>query len=317
MLLSAEYFKKLPEELRRVEANALLNHLGFRAVVRLAVFMPESLRVLRELSYLEHYHYYMRAPLCGRGSGCPIWRSPSFMGCLVSWLDERALFALAFRLRRIRVDPPFSFDMIREDVACVPADLAVGNSLADILGLFRKMRTRRTILELRSGPGWHPLSPLSMWPDFDAALRRVRIPQGSLNDSVPANSSIFAFHLSRVAVRFYASMVPLLYSSYEYDREAALDLGRESERLFEGVRRCLEDDWRALSDQDAAGLPLHYGLLDHRAWWLRQWLLEQTLVIELALHAFRELLDLRRTWKLQYRFVTLPDYTSTQLFFMY
>ncbi|KAL3203604.1 hypothetical protein MRX96_041798 [Rhipicephalus microplus] len=113
-------------------------------------------------------------------------------------------------------------------------------------------------------------------------------------------------------------MVPLLYSNFEYDREAALDLGPDSQRALQGARRCLEDDWRALSKQDAEKVPLPYSLLDDRARWLRRWLLEQTLAIELALHAFRALLlDVRRIWKLQYRFVTLPDYTPTQLFFMY
>ncbi|KAL1431511.1 hypothetical protein MTO96_014155 [Rhipicephalus appendiculatus] len=255
-LLSVRYFRKLPEELRRVTANALINHLGFRALVRLAAFMPDSLRALRELSFLEITgrsevpdidSLCLRAmeamlPLClVKAAALPLihdgtalwqrqWLSDlevAFLQALprVSWLDERALFALAFRLRRIPVDPPFSIDQVQENAQCLPADLTVGNTLADIVGLYRKIRSRRTILELRSGPDWRPLSPLSMWPYFDAGLRRVGIPQGLLNDSVPANSSIFAFHLARVAVRFYASMVPILYSSFEYDREAPLDLG--------------------------------------------------------------------------------------------
>ncbi|KAH7951258.1 hypothetical protein HPB52_007219 [Rhipicephalus sanguineus] len=310
--------------------------------------VSDSMRALRELSYLEVTgrsevpdidSLCLRAmetmlPLCLVNAaalpliheGTALWQrrwlsdlEVAFLQALprVPWLDERALLALAFRLRRIRVDPPFSIDQVQENALCLPADLEVGNTLADILGLFREMRTRRSILEQRSGPDWYPLSPLRMWPYFDAGLRRVGIPQGLLNDSVPANSSIFAFHLARVAVRFYASMVPLLYSSFEYDREAALDLGPDSKRVLEGARRCLEEDWRALSKRDAEMVSLPYGLLDDRAWWLRRWLLEQTLAIELALHAFRELLDVRRIWKLQYRFVTLPDYTSTQLFFMY
>ncbi|KAH6935287.1 hypothetical protein HPB50_005022 [Hyalomma asiaticum] len=347
-LHSAKYFKKLPEEIRRVAVNALFNNLGFRVLVRLSAFLPDSLRALRELSYLEitgrsevpdTESLCLRAmeaiiPLCLVKSaalplihdGTALWQrrwlsdlETTFLHALprVPWLDERALFVLAFRLRRIRVDPPFSIDMVQENAACLPVGLAVGNTLADILGLFRKMRTRRTALELRSGPEWHPLSPLSMWPSLDAALRRIRIPQGLLNNSVPANSSIFAFHLSRVAVRFYASMVPLLYSSFQYDREAALDLGPESKSLLESARSCLEDDWRALLEQKAAVLPTQYDLIDHRAQWLRRWLLEQTLAIEMALHAFRKLLNVRRIWKLQYGFLTLPDYTSTQLFFMY
>nr|XP_037290205.1 uncharacterized protein LOC119185212 [Rhipicephalus microplus] len=348
-LLSGRYFGKLPEELRKVTANALINHLGFRALVRLAAFMPDSLHALRELSFLEVSGrsevpdidgLCLRAmevilPLClVKATALPLihdgtafsqrrWLSDlevAFLQALprVQWLDERALFALAFRLRRIRVDPPYSIDQVRENAECLPSDLKVGNTLEDIVGLYRKIRSRRTLLELRSGPDWRPLSPLSMWPYFDAGLRRVGIPQGLLNNSVPANSTIFGFHLARVAVRFYASMVPLLYSNFEYDREAALDLGPDSQRALQGARRCLEDDWRALSKQDAEKVPLPYSLLDDRARWLRRWLLEQTLAIELALHAFRALLlDVRRIWKLQYRFVTLPDYTPTQLFFMY
>ncbi|KAL3203607.1 hypothetical protein MRX96_041801 [Rhipicephalus microplus] len=112
-------------------------------------------------------------------------------------------------------------------------------------------------------------------------------------------------------------MVHLLYPSSKYHSEAALDLGHESKRLFEVVERCLEKDWRALSERETAVPSTQYGLLDHRAWWLRRWLLGQTLAIELAWHAFRELTDVRRIWKPRYRFVTLPDFTSTQLFFMY
>ncbi|KAL1415529.1 hypothetical protein MTO96_033444 [Rhipicephalus appendiculatus] len=347
-LLSARYFEKLPEELRGLAVNALLNHLGFRALVRLAAFMPISLRALRELSYLEVTgrsevpdieSLCLRAmegilPLClVKAAALPLiqngaalwqrrWLSDlefTFLQALpqVPWLDERALFALTFRLQRIRVDSPFSIDEVRENAQCLPVGLKVGNRLTDILALFREIRTRRTIIELRSGPGWRPLSPLKMWPYFDASLRRIRIPQGLLNNSVPANSSIFAFHLSRVAIRYYAAMVPLLYTSFEYDREATTDLGHESKRLFEVVQHCLEEDWRTLSELEAAGLPMQYGLLDHRAWWLRRWLLGQTLAVELALHAFRELTNVHPTWKPRYRFVTLPDYTSTQLFFLY
>ncbi|KAL3203603.1 hypothetical protein MRX96_041797 [Rhipicephalus microplus] len=198
-LLSGRYFGKLPEELRKVTANALINHLGFRALVRLAAFMPDSLHALRELSFLEVSGrsevpdidgLCLRAmevilPLClVKATALPLihdgtafsqrrWLSDlevAFLQALprVQWLDERALFALAFRLRRIRVDPPYSIDQVRENAECLPSDLKVGNTLEDIVGLYRKIRSRRTLLELRSGPDWRPLSPLSMWPYFDA-----------------------------------------------------------------------------------------------------------------------------------------------------
>ncbi|KAK8763200.1 hypothetical protein V5799_034186 [Amblyomma americanum] len=348
LLLSAKYFKRLPAEIREVRSpNAVLNHLGFRAMVRLAAFLPQPLQALRQLSFLEAtgrtdvpnadslcLRMLERAfPLCFvsaatlplQRSGTALWQrrwlsdlEVTFLRALprVSWIDVRALFALSFRLRRIRVDGPFAFGKVQENSSCYQANQVPGHSILDLLHMLRKRRARETARDLRFGPGWRPISPLNSWPDLDAPGRNVRVPQGILNDSVPANSSLFAFHLPRVAVRFYASMVPLLYSSFVFDREAALDLGVESERRLETTRRCLDDDWQALTQQETLGTPL-YVLLDRGGEWLRRWLLEQTLAIELALHAFRELLDVRRVWKLEYRFVTLPKASSTQLFFLY
>ncbi|KAH6931368.1 hypothetical protein HPB50_023988 [Hyalomma asiaticum] len=209
-LLSTEYFMKLPEVIGNVTANALLNHLGFRALVRLAAFMPDSLRALRELSYLEVTgrsevpdidNLCLRSmevilPLClAKALALPLlqnnvalwqrrWLSElesTFLQALprVPWLDELALFALAFRLRRMRVDPPLPI-MVKGNTDCLPVDLAIGNTLTDILGLFREIRTRRIVLELRSGPDWSPPSPLNMWPYLDGGLRRIRIPSGPL-----------------------------------------------------------------------------------------------------------------------------------------
>ncbi|KAH9368187.1 hypothetical protein HPB48_010632 [Haemaphysalis longicornis] len=347
ILLSKKYFSELPEELLKINPSALLNHLGFRAIVRLAPFMPESLSKLRQLSSVEATDRFdepevqslcIRAieralPLClAKASTESLLRSDPALGLRhwlsdigniflravprVSWVDERALFILAFRLRRIAVGGLFLHNKTLDDSTCTSAYARNDRLISKYLQLFRNWKHTEAIRKLGLGLDRRAVSPLTSWPTWDLLARRVHVPVGLINNSVPANSSIFAFHLSRVAVRLYSAMVPILVPERDYDLESSMDLGGEARRRFAVDRDCFDNDWKSLATQEEARLPL-YSLLDPGAGWLRRRLLEQTLAIELSLHAFRQLVDMRRVWKLEYRYLSLPEVSSVQLFFLY
>ncbi|CAN8017966.1 unnamed protein product, partial [Ixodes persulcatus] len=75
---------------------------------------------------------------------------------------------------------------------------------------------------------------------FRAAQRQVYVPLGLINDSVPTNGTMFAFHLSRVAVRLFGSLVQLVN---QYQDE---DFTDHSQRTLDELLDCLARDWRAL-----------------------------------------------------------------------
>ncbi|KAL1438687.1 hypothetical protein MTO96_047878 [Rhipicephalus appendiculatus] len=101
-------------------------------------------------------------------------------------------------------------------------------------------------------------------------------------------------------------MVPILYAGSLYDR--SLPLTDMSERRTRTLLACLN-----LAEWHQWAAPVG----SNRDIWLRRWLLDQTLALELALLSFRELSAVDRVWKLDIRFANLAEVTSTQLFFVY
>lgn len=69
--------------------------------------------------------------------------------------------------------------------------------------------------------------------------RTVYVPLGLVNDSVPGNSTMFAFHLSRVAVRLFSSLVRIA-SETELIQRGDLQL------LYDDLLGCFARDFRAL-----------------------------------------------------------------------
>ncbi|KAH9377213.1 hypothetical protein HPB48_020026 [Haemaphysalis longicornis] len=123
-------------------------------------------------------------------------------------------------------------------------------------------------------------SPVSVWPRHRLCMQLVQIPVGVVNGSVPSNGSVFAFHLSRLAVRLYAALAQLLYEGTVYELEIPLYFTEVAERTLDSVIGCLTQD---------VGNRFPHGLKPDR---VRNALLEQVLALQLGFLAFRRLLAL-------------------------
>ncbi|CAN7988943.1 unnamed protein product [Ixodes hexagonus] len=142
---------------------------------------------------------------------------------------------------------------------------------------------------------------------FSVARRSVHVPFGLVNDSVPGNGTMFAFHLSRVAVRFFGSLVQLVN---EYQDEGFTD---HSQRTLDELLDCLARDWRALPSSLSAESRSVVADADQA----RYAILTQTAALRLTFLAFQELLHVERIWRLSFRLRPLRQTSSQQLFFLY
>ncbi|KAH6919894.1 hypothetical protein HPB50_029118 [Hyalomma asiaticum] len=331
LLLDSRFAKALPNSLGLLSTQAILNHLVFRALVRLAAFLPDSLSSLRRLSFLESTGRYEKpealslclrtleraAPSCFLAA---LAQPPSSTAALrrhwlsdletallralprLRWLDALSSTVVAERIRLLHIDASFIGNP-KSDAPCAANEVRVLRApIAALVEVFR----RRPLHSLTS---WRRRAlPLTTWPSLDLSSGPlVRVPPGLINDSVPANGRLlFAFHLARVAVRLYAAMMPILHVRSLYDH--TMPLTEASERNSRDLLACM-----SLGEWHQWAAPVG----SNREHWLRRWLLDQTLAIELSLLSFRELSAAGRVWKLDPRFANLADVTSTQLFFFY
>ncbi|KAK8780462.1 hypothetical protein V5799_018198 [Amblyomma americanum] len=335
LLIDPRFARALTASLRPLPTSALLNHLGFRALVRLAAFLPDSLSFLRQLSFLEAagrsekpdtmslclrtleraapgcFSRALSAPLHHSGAAAlrRNWLSDLETVLLralprLPWLDGISIAAVAERIRRLHLDTAFFDGATRgkDNISCAALDIRVLH--APIEALVEVFRRR----PLTSVGSWRRTArALETWPTLDLPSGSVlHVPAGLVNGSVPANESLFAFHLARVAVRFYAAVAPVLHADSAYYR--SFPLSERSERNVQQLLACMSaggwHQWAA-----PAG--------SNRDVWLRRWLLDQTLALELGLHSFRELSAPGRVWKLDQRFANLAHVDSKQLFFVY
>lgn len=142
---------------------------------------------------------------------------------------------------------------------------------------------------------------------YDPSRQRVHVPIAMLNTSIPSTGSMFAFHLSRFAVRFYRALIHVL-SENIYEGEAPLTFQRESLLERDELWKCLEDlknvpsGLRSSLSPEVSTAP---GLMN------------QTVALKLSHRAFHELLVTRRVWSMDFRYMNLPNFTSEMLFFVY
>ncbi|CAN7991251.1 unnamed protein product [Ixodes hexagonus] len=150
-------------------------------------------------------------------------------------------------------------------------------------------------------------SDLKTQASYDPERMTVHVPMALLNLSVSPKSTLFAFHLSRFAVRFYKALVQVLSESF-YEPDVPMSFSPDSRRALGDVVRCLTESIRG-ANLDG------YSSLDRSN--LPEALLDQTMALQLSLKAFHELLHVRRIWNSDFRFTNLPELSAEQLFFVY
>ncbi|XP_070392352.1 nucleolar and coiled-body phosphoprotein 1-like [Dermacentor albipictus] len=149
------------------------------------------------------------------------------------------------------------------------------------------------------------------------SLQTVYVPPGLVNASVPENSTMLAFHLSRVATRLFRTLVPLA-SAEGGQCSVPSALTQQSQRSLVRLRKCLA--------KDAQSLPAQLQLRASDVLWDGEGregeeagfaILAQTAALGLAFAAFKDMLRVDLIWRLNFRFASLANVSADQLFFLY
>ncbi|XP_049527447.1 uncharacterized protein LOC119458884 [Dermacentor silvarum] len=348
VLKSADYMRNhLTSAMQELPAHAVANYLGFVALAKMAPFFPEKFASLRQVFAKDVLDRtlpdvsqtktlcllavqqllpgcFAKAAVNLRGmwhTDLPLadWlsRMQTSFGRhheLVAWIDELSALIVRYRLKRNRMA---SFRDASSE-PCAPAPSEIPRRSEHPLRFFHQvsmlqeqkrlqaiLKSGRDVLALRG----EPRSELATVPEYEVMRQLVHVSMALFNTSVPANSTMFAFHLSRVAVRFYRALVQLLFPNI-YERNAPIALNDVTRRQLDRLLSCFEDDLRRLPA--ALRGPVSVDSTKSRAA-----LLQHVAAIKLALRAFDDHLNVRRIWRVDFRFKDLPNMTSDALFFLY
>ncbi|XP_075747945.1 uncharacterized protein LOC142813873 [Rhipicephalus microplus] len=322
--------QELDETVNTLPPRVMLNYLGLLALVALSPFLPEQLNSLR---VLHSVHTLGRAetgsnelmclravsqayPACLAAASHALYKNTQrsvwlshleslFVGYVrnVVWMDNLTSLFVRYKMRHHRLARFFPVWPLGDcNATNKTASSKAINTFVDAVGRRQTQELQQLEnppLQLSTG------SPLSVWPRYRLCLQLFQIPAGLVNASVPTSSSVFAFHLSRLAVRLYASLAQLLYEGTVYEREIPLYFTEESERALEDLLDCLLCDARHR---------FPHGLRAER---VQNALLEQVLALQMGFLSFRHLLSVRRIWRFDFRYSTFPEVSSDQLFFLY
>ncbi|KAK8779360.1 hypothetical protein V5799_019299, partial [Amblyomma americanum] len=293
---------ELTELFNELEPRSLLNFLGFRLIVSVAPFLPDSMNLMklysvqatgRVLSPTPKWVLCLRAvesvlPVCvvkahakltlatGTDLTSRAWMSQlesMFFRSIrrYSWMDSRTRHVVHFMLRRLRLArfyPPWSLKVDQ----CAGGALPPGSSPFHLFYEASKVSQsqRRAQLTRRARPR-EVGDAFGTLARFSPGHQAVYVPFGIVNASVPGNGTAFAFQLARMAVRLYFGLVPALLDDGTADESSTqLRYTDRAQRLLDELLDCLARDFRIVSgsmrhDADVDPDEARYALLAHTA----------------------------------------------------
>ncbi|KAK8765920.1 hypothetical protein V5799_007297 [Amblyomma americanum] len=348
VLKSPDYLRNhLPAAMQELSPHAVVNYLGFMALVKAAPFFPERFSSLRQifgkdvlgrtlpdvsqtktLCLLAVQQVlpacFAKAAVKLRGmsrTDLPLteWlsRLESSFGRhqeRVAWINELSALIVRYRLKRNR---RVAFSSRHE--ACAPSPQEIPRRSEHPLRFFHQVsmlqEQKRLQLVLKSGQEVLALrgearTELATIPEYDVMRQAVHVPMALFNTSVASNTTMFSFHLSRVAVRLYRALVQILFPRNIYERDAPLALTDETLRRLDELLSCFEKDLRVLPATLRGPVSVDSAKF-------RGALLQHAAAVKLGFRAFRDHLTVRRVWQVDFRFKDLPEFSSDALFFLY
>ncbi|XP_065297361.1 uncharacterized protein [Dermacentor albipictus] len=341
VLKSADFLQgHLVAALRELPPRAVMNYLGFLVFINLAPFFLDRHRLLRQL-FSKSVLGRTLPDVSNTGQLCLVAVERVLPGCFakvssqyfqasggivanklsqlvtsfgrsveyLAWMDDMAVVLSRYLLKEFATTPSSN------DSAFCPSSFTsyAGDSSVKFFVAVSRERQRRMLRLLTKSdsgdmaPVWR--SQLLTTATYDAPRRRLHIPAALFNVSVPANTSHFSLHFARFAVRFYRAVVEALL--FRDAVQPSLRYSDDLLRRFEDLLGCFEWELRQLP----AGLS-HSAVAPHSVT-ARGAFLQQTVAVQLAFRAFQELLQIRRTWNMDFRFAQLPELSVDQLFFVY
>ncbi|KAH6926790.1 hypothetical protein HPB50_022175 [Hyalomma asiaticum] len=339
-LKSSRYVRNyLPAALRELPARAVMNYAAFLVLIRLAPFFPEKHIALKQL-FFKDMRGRTFADAVDSKVLCLMAVETVLPSCLdkvsrsrehghrelisnrlaylentfsrrisnLAWISEYEALVHRYQLKRRRLA---SYGHGNE--SCVDASSAAGYPTGKPVDFYHAVARSQQRAKLRaqsaSGLPAALLSPLRTQASYDASRRRVPVPFALFNASVPSNGTLFTLHLSRYAVRFYHALLEKLFSAaYEGDSPGSAD---DMQRRLELLLNCFEEDLGQLPSSLQRPAPPPDPAMSRGA------VLEQTVALQIAYGAFKELLAVERSRVGDSRYAKLPDVSSERLFLMY
>ncbi|KAK8787722.1 hypothetical protein V5799_022498 [Amblyomma americanum] len=349
VLKSPDYLRNdLKAAMQELPPQAVVNYLGFMALVKAAPFFPEKFSNLRQLFGKDVLDRTLpdvsqTKALCLLAvqqvlPGCFAKAAAKLRGMShtdlplaewlsrlestfdrhqerVAWIGELSALIVRYRLRTNRIA---AFPWGSRQEPCAPTPQEIPRRSEHPLRFFHQVsmlqEQKRLQLVLKTGQEVRALrgearSELATIPEYDVMRQAVHVPMALFNTSVASNTTMFSFHLSRVAVRLYRALVQVLFPNI-YERDAPLSLNEEMARRLDRLLSCFEEDLSKLP-ADVRG-PVSVDSAKFRGA-----LLQHAAAIRLALSAFEDLQSVWRVWNVDFRFQDLPDFNSGALFFLY
>ncbi|KAH7967596.1 hypothetical protein HPB52_000550 [Rhipicephalus sanguineus] len=341
-----------------LDGQHLLNYLGFRLLVRLAVLLPEHLVNMRRLFSIEFTGRVVREDLkwllCMRLVEAVV--PPCLERVQANMFKENRTLTLARRFWLLQMEEFFSRNLrhlawISEKTLSlmekkltyykfvhVSFETASKNgpackSLRNLLASRRRLKKSQLVPAILAT--WETYQEMYLKQTAGGILQRdqgflsesnprlvqsqqeVHVPPGLVNASVPENSTMLAFHLSRVATRLFHALVPLV-SVEDGQCSGPSAMTQQSQRSLARLRNCLAKDVQSLPSQLQPRAPDVLwdddGQEGEEAGFA---ILAQTAALGLAFAAFKEMVRVDRIWRLDFRFISLASISAEQLFFLY
>ncbi|KAH7961792.1 hypothetical protein HPB52_012155 [Rhipicephalus sanguineus] len=339
VLKSADFLQgHLVAALRELPPRAVMNYLGFVVFINLAPFFLDRHRLLRQLFSKSALG---RALPDGTGRLCLVAVERVLPGCFaktsshylrdsggivanklaqlvtsfgrsveyLAWMDDMGSVMSRYLLKEYATLPHSN-----DSTFCPTSSVsyAKDSSVKFFVALSRdRQRTILSPLTKSDGADVTPVprSQLLTTATYDAPSRRLYVPAALFNASVPVNTSHFSLQFARFAVRFYRAVLEALL--HRDAVQPSLRYSEDLQRRFEDVLSCFEWELRQLP----AGLS--HSAVAPNSITARGAFLQQTVAVQLAFRAFQELLQIRRTWNMDFRLAQLPGLSVDQLFFIY
>ncbi|XP_064469326.1 uncharacterized protein LOC135383981 [Ornithodoros turicata] len=346
VLKSPEFIRfTLPDVLNGLPPSAMLNYLGFLALVHMAPFFSDRLRSLRQVfseSVIGRPSQDVNdtSTLCLRLIDkvlptCISKAYAQFKDPAGATINSRQWFDQLVDVFGRQVSQLYWIDQLsalivhyilqQNDLLHFPSNTNLGSCSPNYptppssplrfyhdISILHQQEKIQNIIRQGGSKQWRlEQSAFNTIATYDYSRHVVYVPQGLINSSVSTGSTLFAFHLARVAVRIYHALVEILLDDNIYVGDVPIRFTHESQRRLSDLMNCLERDLRHFPHS----LGPNRLLMDAAS--IRRSALIQTTAVYLGYRAFRELLHARRIWHLDFRFQTLPTISDDQLFFIY
>ncbi|KAH6938106.1 hypothetical protein HPB50_006783 [Hyalomma asiaticum] len=333
----------LASVLRALSPRALMNYMGFMALVQLSAFLPERHAHLRQLfakvmrdrtfpdvsnsSVLCAMAVERILPDCFNKLSSAIFkdaeydaRVPEKLSLLedafarhiehLSWMSDELIILNRYRMKRRRASQLGPSTSANGSDSCAPSHVTWHkNSPVEFYRAVSRAQ-HYAACQLVIGGGARSsdasLRPSAVRAAYDPLFGRVQVPAALFNTSVPGNSAGFSLQLARYAVRFYRTLLEALFVG----ERGQIGPDDASRRRLETLLQCFEWDLRELP----AALR---GPVAPDPAMARGAILQQTAALQLAFRTFQELWQVRRAWNADFRYRRLPDVSTDALFFVY